>query len=112
MVPKSGFNLAFAAGVQDIDLDPASAPGGHRIAHLGRCQRKVWIDEQRNGGDVGYELANKVQPLRPHLHKHICYACDIGARPVETSNKSRLNRVATDGEHDRYRGGRRLGCQW
>jgi hypothetical protein len=61
---------------------------------------------------VGYELANKLQPLWPHLQAHNSRAREIAARPVETGNEPSLNWVATESEDDWYRGRRRLGCQW
>jgi hypothetical protein len=57
---------------------------------------------------MGYELANKFQPLRTHLYGHNRRTRKIAARPVETRDKSSLNWIATDSEDDRYGGRRRL----
>jgi hypothetical protein len=52
---------------------------------------------------------NEVQPLRPHLHGHDGRAGEIAARVAQAGDESGVDRIATESEHDRYGGRRRLG---
>ena len=55
------------------------------------------IDQQSNDGRCGYQFAQQLQPLRPHLYVQVRYAGQVAAGPVEAGDKPNLDRV------DRYR---------
>ena len=105
-------DFTFGAGVQEIHLYSEHARSILHFARLGRRRRKPWIDKHRNGGDIGYKLASKLQPLRPHFDSHNGRAREIASRSVKTGNKSSLNWVATESEDDWYGCRRCFGRQW
>src|SRR6266567_828817 len=85
---ESRVDFSLGAGVQHINLYSESARNILHAARLSQGRGKVWIDEHRDDAGVWYELANKVQPLRPHLYGHNRRAREIAARPAEAGDKS------------------------
>src|SRR6267378_1258604 len=66
------------------------------------------IDQQSNDGRCGYQFAQQLQPLRPHLYVQVRYAGQVAAGPVEAGDKPNLDRVDRYREDDRNGRSRRL----
>src|SRR5262245_61728122 len=97
---ESRIDLAFRAGIQDVDLKPKGPRTALHIACLDRAGPVVRIDEYRNRRGVWRKLADKLQPLRPECRKDKGHAGDITAGPIETFYKAEFYWVASGGEHD------------
>jgi hypothetical protein len=63
------------------------------------------IDEDGNTNGLGHQVMQKMQPLGRQLRVKLIDAGHIAARPGETGDKTKPNRVFTDAEDDRDRRG-------
>src|SRR5262245_30638906 len=108
---KSRINFPFGACVQNIDLKAKRLRNALHIARLDCAGAVVRIDEYRNRGGFGRELADKLQPLRSQCRKRKGYAGDIAAGPVEALYKAKFDWIASGGENDWDLGRCRPGCQ-
>jgi hypothetical protein len=69
------------------------------------------IDEQRHVSCSGQQLAQKSQPLRRQFTNKKIAARRVATRAGEARNKTKLDRIVADTEHDWDRRRGRLGCQ-
>ena len=67
------------------------------------------IDEHGNTNGLRHQLMQECQPLGGHFLDEKIDAGGVAARPGEAGYKTKLDRVLTDAEHDRDRGGRSFG---
>ena len=67
------------------------------------------IDEHGNTHGLGHQLMQESQPLGHHLLDEKIDAGRVAARPREAGDKTKLDRVFADAEHDRDRRGRSFG---
>ena len=79
---KCCVNLRFSAGIKNIDLYSERSRSILHVAHLSWDRREFWIHQRRHFGSGGYELANNVQALRPHLQTHDGCTGQIATRAV------------------------------
>ena len=68
-----------------------------------------WIDEHRQPSRPGHQLAQEFQPLCPQFGADKIDPCQVAARPGETRDKTKPDRVFADDEDDWDRRGCRLG---
>ena len=103
---KSGFELAFGAGIEHHHVLPDPAGGGVQLARGGHGGEIVRVDQKRNQRGRRNQFAQKLQAFRPERGRDDGEAGEIAARPVEACNEARRNRIAAGGEDDR----RGCGC--
>src|SRR5262249_44663982 len=83
----------------------------HIVRLISRGDGIIGIHEKTNGRSLRQNLAKESQPLRRSLTKGGRYAGEIASGTVEAANEPFSDRIATGGEKNRNRGGRRLGRQ-
>ena len=74
-----------------------------------RARRIGRIDEDCDAAHCGHQLAQQLQPLGHKLAEEKVDPSQVASRPGEAGDKAELDGVFGDSEHDRDRGGRRLG---
>src|SRR5262249_1586576 len=62
--------------------------------------RTAWVHKTGNTG-LRTKLAQQFQSLRGERAREDSYAGDVTARPVETGDEAKFDRVASDDENDR-----------
>src|SRR5262245_8061087 len=95
--------------LEDFDLLPGGRGRSLNVRDKGLCEGKVGIDQHANAHGSRLQLMQQPKSLCPKLSKPRDTG-DIAAGPVETGDEAEFNRVAADGEDDRDRRSRRLGC--
>jgi hypothetical protein len=84
---ENDVEVAFAAGMQDMELKPKDDSGCLQVSRLGLCKSGIgWIDKQGVGRSCGNHLLQQLQPLLPYLRGQTGHAGEIAARPVEARN--------------------------
>jgi hypothetical protein len=97
-------NVAKAASISPLvleDPDLQSHGAGCRFALFGfgdTCTARV--GEQGNASGSGHQLPQQFQPLCRQLGREPIDACQVAARPSETGDKTKLDRVFGGEEDD------------
>ena len=94
--------VAFAAGIQDMDLQPHGAGGrrnrarrGFRNSGLGR------IDKERHDAGRWEQFVQQLKPLRRDLYIRLGHPGDIASRSTQAGDQTKLRRVTSGFEDDR-----------
>ena len=98
-------DLAFAAGVEDRELQPFHA---RRFLHdwdHGLGIRIVRVHEEGDHPGLGNQLGKQLEPLGHQLGGDVAEAREVAARSGETGDEAHPDRVADVGEDDRDRRG-------
>ena len=74
-----------------------------------RARRIGRIDEDRDAGHCGHQLAQQLQPLGHQLAEEKVDPRQVAAGPGEAGDEAQLDGVFGDRKHDRNSRGRRLG---
>jgi hypothetical protein len=97
---KGRIDLADRRGVEDMDLQPE---GTGNFLHASQCSLGVCrigrIDQHGNTNSLGHQLMQESQPLGDQLQDEKIGAGRVAARPREAGDKTKLDRVFSDGEH-------------
>jgi hypothetical protein len=108
---EGGVDLGIVARICEIDL---LAESGSRRLHLldARLRSRIGrVDERRQPAGAGPQLMQQPQPLCTELLGEVAHAGQIAARPIETGDQTKFDRVAAHAEHDRNRRCRGFGSQ-
>src|SRR6266566_4483849 len=106
---ESSLEVAFAAGIQDMNLAPERVDRRFQFCELRLADRIMWICKHSNGGSCGNQLKQKPQPLCRKLGRtEHCDARDITAGSINAGDYPEHHRVATDDEDNWNDRGRRL----
>ena len=73
--------------------------------------RKLRVHQQGDESSIWNKFVQQPQAFSAQHGTEKADPCDVSARPVEACDEAGPDRVATEREDDRYRGGRRLGRQ-
>src|SRR5439155_25144432 len=104
-------DLAVAARVLDVEMQPKYACCRLRVARLGLRTWICRVDEEADRSGYRHQLVQQLQPFRREFVAKEAHACDIATRPVEAGNETKFDRVAAGGEND-WNGRRRgFGCE-
>jgi hypothetical protein len=60
---ESSLEVAFAAGIQNMNMAPECANGRFQFCELRFADRIIWICKHSNNGSRGNQLKQKSQPL-------------------------------------------------
>ena len=102
-------DVAFIAGIHDLDLPPERARGELSVADVRWRIRIGRVHEQADGCGVGRELGDQLHPLGHQIANQHADASQIAAWAVEAADEARLDRIAGDDEDNRYGRGCGLG---
>src|SRR5215831_3669658 len=91
--------------MHNMEFKPKLARCDLRLSRLDFHIRIIWIHEHANHGDIWNQLAQKLQPLSPHLYVQRGRARGVATRPIQTSDQSELDWVVPHVEDDRNRRG-------
>src|SRR5262249_7332240 len=72
------------------------------LVSRGQWQRSA-LYQHGNSLRIGCELAQNLEPLRRQCAGGKAHASDVAARPVQTGDKTVLDRIASGHEHNWYR---------
>jgi hypothetical protein len=93
-------------------LQSHGARGGLRVSHRRLGLRGIgWVDEHRDAGRCGHQLAQDVQVLGDKFAREKIVPCDIAARPGEARNQTEPDRIFANTEDDGDGRGCSLGGQ-
>ena len=101
---EGGVDLAFAAGIQDLELNTLYASRFLRFSHQGPGDRAVWVHDQGDHPGLGDQLGQQLKPLGRQLGGDDAEAREVAARPGQAGDEARRDRIAT-AEDDRDRRG-------
>src|SRR5262249_14060170 len=79
--------------MHNMEFKPKLARCDLRLSRLDFHIRIIWIHEHANHGDIWNQLAQKLQPLSPHLYVQRGRARGVATRPIQTSDQSELDWV-------------------
>ena len=80
--------------MQDDELLPDASSRCLQVRHIPGRGDTGRIRDDSNNGSLRNELADQLEPLRPQLNAQVGRASDVGARSVEASDETELDRVA------------------
>ena len=84
-------DVAAAARVEDLDMQPHGAPGGFHLARVKlRARRIARIHEDRDAGHCGHQLAQQLQPLGYQLAEEKVQPRQVAAGPGEAGDEPSL----------------------
>jgi hypothetical protein len=84
-----------------LDLQPDSAGSFLHVSRCGLGVRGIGrVDEYCNTSGLGYQLVQKTQPLCHYLPRKEIDAGRVASRPSEASDKTELDWVFIDSEHN------------
>src|SRR5579862_2123350 len=104
---KSSVDFADCACPKDLNSDSELHLSIPRA--LAYCRLDIWIGRVHEHSDhcgVWHEFPCKLDAFWDKLARHIEYACNVAAWPVETGDKTNTNRVYAYLEYD----WQRVGC--
>ena len=107
---KSCLNLAFMAHVEDNNLLSGNASCGLQLTCVDFRPRIGRIHHEGDHGDIGYHLAQQLEPLGGELVEKQSYACSVAFRPTDTGDDADLDWIAASEEDDGNGGSCRFGC--
>src|SRR5262249_48218825 len=106
--PRKGrINVTAGGGLEDFDLLPNGRGCSLNVPDKGLCGGIVGIDQHGNAHGSRLQLMQQPNLLCPKLRRDEGDTGDVAARPVETGDEAKLNRVAAGYEDDRDRRSRR-----
>ena len=91
---EGGVDLAFGAGLQDMELHPLRARRFLHVSHHALGIRIVRVHEQGDHPGLGNQLGKQLKPLGHQLDGEDADAREVAARPGETGDQAGLDRVA------------------
>ena len=92
---EGGVDLAFVAGLQDMELHPLRAAPPRCMSPMMRSAfAHCRVHEQSDHLGLGNQLGKQLEPLRHQLDGKEADACKVAARPGETGDKAGCDRVA------------------
>src|SRR5215470_1849927 len=111
-VLEGGIDFTVGASLQRLNLEPDSSGCRQHVS----CYQLMnnWVVrvlQKANRRGFGHQLVQQRERLRPQLAIDLVEAREVTSRPIETSNKTDLNRIDADAEHDWDGGGRSLSCE-
>src|SRR5262249_10307162 len=107
---KGRLDLAAAAGIVHLNLQPDGAGGRFRVSQRRLGNRRIGrIDEYGNPRGPGYQLAQEFQPLCSQLGRQEVDPCQVAARASEARDKTQLDGVLGASKNEGDGRGRGLG---
>ena len=103
---ESGVDLAFGAGLQDMELHPLCARRFLHVSDDALGLRIVRVHQQGDHPGLGNQLGKQLEPLGRQLDDEDADAREVAARPGETGDQAGRDRVVAADEDDRDRRGR------
>ena len=91
---KDRINIAAGGGFEDLDLLPNGRGRSPNVRDKGFSEGIVGIDQHGNAHGSRLQLMQQPKLLCPKLRHNEGDAGDVAARPVETGDEAKLNRVA------------------
>src|SRR6516164_8296582 len=106
---EGGIDLAASIRVEHLDLQSHGASRRLHVSQRDLGQRsKGWIDQHGHTSCGGHQLAQEFEPLCYQFTPEPIDTCQVAARPRQTSNEPKLDRVFAADKNDRDRRGCRL----
>ena len=84
---QGSVDLAFGAGLQDIELHPLRARRFLHVSHHALGNRIVRVHEQGDQRGLGNQLGEQLEPLRVQLGAENAESREVTARPRETGDQ-------------------------
>jgi hypothetical protein len=103
--------LAFGAGMQDVDLQPERMRRLLHVSRLGLGSRILRVHERTDNLGCGYQIVQQSQSFRHQLGTQLGHAGDVAIRPIEAGHQAERDWVTGRIEDDRNDSGRSLGCE-
>ncbi len=94
-------DLAFGAGIYEMDFQPQCVCRCAHIARLHLGSRVVRVQKQSDDRGCGYHIVQQSQPFRHQLGTQLGHTGDVMARPVQGRRQAEPERVTRGLEDDR-----------
>ena len=103
---KSRLEVAFGAGVQNMELEPEGAGRSLHVARGGLRKRRIGrINKQRHDRRCRHQFVQEPQPLCRKFAAQAGRARHVAAWAVEAGDNSKRNRIAPSEDDDWNRSG-------